>query len=149
MNVIADYKRILNGEYINHNEIDSVGDADLKQSIIRLSNRIGKLDQECGSKFEELMELMTRLYCYKLAVKMKVTGSIVPDAKDPENKYVQARGAVVGLNKKRMWVSHYLGPEKNYIGNNGNLIPVRVIKEGRVPIVKKTIEKLLSQIDGL
>jgi hypothetical protein len=149
MNVIADYKRILKGEYIDHDLIDGLGDSDLKQSILYLSHKIDKLHEDYGSKFEELFELMTRLYCYKMALKMKVTGSLVPDAKDPDNKYVQARGAVVGLNKKRMWISHYLGPEKKYTGNNGNLIPIRIIKDGRVPIVRKTIDKLLSQIDGL
>lgn len=146
MDYLANYKSILNKEYIDNESINKLGDYDVSQTISSIYLGIEKLDKAYGSQIIELFDLMTRLYCYKQALKMNVTGSIVPDAKDPDNKYVQARGAVNGLNKKRMWVSHYLGPEKKYIGNNGNLIPIRVLKDGRVPIVLKTIEKLISQI---
>ncbi len=92
---------------------------------------------------------MTKLYCYRLAIDMNITASVVPDSKDPENRYVQARGAVQGLNKKRIWISHYLGPEVKYLGKNNNLIPIRIKRDGRVPLIKKTIERLFSQLNEL
>ena len=122
---------------------------EVRNNVEEMYKDISKLENKCGDDIKELLILMTKLYCYKLTLKMNVTGSIVPDSKDPENRYVQARGAVIGLNKKRMWISHYLGPEGNYIGKNGKLIPIRIRNEGRTPVILKTIEKLLSQINEL
>ncbi len=149
MNVINDYKLMLEKGFIDKKLLAELNIPEVRESVEQLYKDINELEDKYGDEIKELLILMTKFYSYKLILKMKIRGSVVPDSKDPENKYVQARGAVVGLNKKRIWVSHYLGPEGNYIGNNGKLIPVRIKNQGRVPVILKTIEKLLAQINEL
>lgn len=149
MNVIKDYKLMLSKEYIDETLLEKSGVPEIRNQVERLYSDIIDLENKCGNDIKDLLNLMTKLYCYKLSLKMNVTGSVVPDAKDSDNKYVQARGAVIGLNNKRMWISHYLGPEGNYVGKNGKLIPVRIKNNGRAPLILKTLDKLLSQINEL
>jgi hypothetical protein len=149
MNVINDYKLMLEKEFIDKKLLAELNIPEIQDNVEQLYRDISKLEDNYGDEFKELLILMTKFYSYKLILKMKIRGSVVPDSKDPENKYVQARGAVIGLNKKRIWISHYLGPEGNYIGNNGKLIPVRIRNQGRIPVILKTIEKLLAQINEL
>jgi len=149
MNVINDYKLMLEKGFIDKKLLAELNIPEVRESVEQLYKDINKLDDKYGDEIKELLILMTKFYSYKLILKMNIRGTVVPDSKDPENKYVQARGAVIGLNKKRIWVSHYLGPEGNYVGNNGKLIPVRIRNEGRIPVILKTIEKLLAQINEL
>ena len=140
---------MLEKEFIDKKLLAELNIPEIQDNVEQLYRDISKLEDNYGDEFKELLILMTKFYSYKLILKMKIRGSVVPDSKDPENKYVQARGAVIGLNKKRIWISHYLGPEGNYIGNNGKLIPVRIRNQGRIPVILKTIEKLLAQINEL
>lgn len=135
--------------YISNEQLSNLNAPEIRNEINSLYMDLEKLDNKIGEDIKKALILMTKLYYYRLALDMNITVSVVPDSKDPENKYIQARGAITGLNKKRMWISHYLGPEAKYLGNNGNIIPVRIKREGRVPIIKKTIEKLWSQINEL
>lgn len=136
-------------EYVNQMNLSNLNASEIRGDIDRLYRDLNELDVRYGSEINNALILMTKLYCYQLAINMKVIGSVVPDSKDPDNKYAQARGAVKGLNKKRIWISHYLGPVANYLGKHGHLIPIKIKRDGQVPIIKKTIEKLLSQVNEL
>jgi hypothetical protein len=149
MNAITEYKSMLKREYIDEETLSNLNAPEIKSAINSLYRDLGELDNQIGGDIKKVLIIMTKLYCYRLVCNMKVVGSVVPDAKDPDNKYAQARGAVKGLTKKRMWVSYYLGPVAKYLGRHGNLIPIRIERDGKVPIIKKTIEKLLLQINEL
>jgi hypothetical protein len=146
MNAIPDYKSMLKREYIDKEKLSNLNAPEIRKEINSLYLDLEELDNQSGVDIKKALILMTKLYCYRSAIDMNITASVVPDSKDPENKYIQARGAVQGLNKKRIWISHYLGPEGKYLGKNNNIIPLRIKKEGRIPIIKKTIEKFWSQL---
>ncbi len=140
---------MLKREYIDTEKLSDSNAPEIRKAIDSLYLDLEELDNQSGVDIKKALILMTKLYCYRLALDMNITASVVPDSKDPENRYIQARGAVQGLNKKRIWISHYLGPEAKYLGKYNNLIPIRIKRDGRVPIIKKTIERLFSQLNEL
>jgi hypothetical protein len=147
MKVIRDFKNMLDEKYIDKSLLTDLNSVYVEKDIVSIYHEISAINNKCGDEISQLLRLMTKLYCYETALKMNVVGSLVPDVKDPDNKYVQARCAFKDLRNKRVWVSHYLGTEKQYTNKMGHLIPLRIKKEGRLPLVEKTIAKLVSQID--
>lgn len=140
---------MLSQDYIDPELIIELDSPIIRNGIYEAYANINSLNDQLGDDIMNLLKLMTQLYCYKISLEMNVVGSVVPDVKDPEHRYVQARAAVKDLKNKRMWISQYLGVEKNYTNNMGGLIQIRVKNDGRKPLVEKTVAKLLEQVNEL
>ena len=147
ISILNDYKKIIERSYIDESRISPLNEPEIRHKIQKLYNSIDDLDRNYGFVIKDLLRSMTELYCYKFALEMTISGTVVPDSKDPDNKYVQARGAVTGFNKKRIWVSQYLGPERDFRLPNGKLNQQLIKDIGKKEIILKTLAKLLDQLN--
>ena len=109
-----DYKETLNlilrREYIHPRFFTGLSSDFFPAEIDRLYDDINSLFKHSNNRTLEIFDKLTELDLYKTVIQLKISSAIVSDAKDNDNKYVQARVAILNKEKKRVWISLYLAP---------------------------------------
>jgi len=98
------------------------------------------------NKILEIFDKLTELDLYKSVIELKISSAIVSDAKDNDNKYVQARVAILNKEKKRVWISLYLAPLSEFrLKRDGKLDSEEIKARGREKILEKALLRLKSE----
>lgn len=138
---------ILNGTYIDQSLYRSLSDPSISWEVERLIREIQNLVCNRNNKIYEILEKMSELDMYKTVLKLKISSAIVTDATENENKYVQARAAIINKSKKRSWISVYLGPLSDFkLDFRGRLYKEQIEEKGRDKIILKALAKLKDDI---
>ena len=145
-----DYKEILNlilrKEYIHPRFFIGLSSNLFPAEIDRLYDDITYLFNHKNNRTSEIFDKMTELDLYKTVIELKISSAIVSDAKDNDNKYVQARVAILNKEKKRVWISLYLAPLSEFrLKRDGKLDSDEIKWRGRQKILEKALSKLKSE----
>lgn len=134
---------ILDGTYIDQSLYRRLRDSSIESEVQRLIGEIQNLVTSRNNKIYEILEKMNELALYKTILKLKISSAIVTDASENENKYVQARAAFINKNKKRSWISVYLGPLTDFkLDARGKLNKEQIEEMGREKVILKALAKL-------
>ena len=145
-----DYKEILDlilrREYIDPKFFNGLSSYFFPNEINRLYDEINSLVKRNDNKILEIFDKLTELDLYKSVIELKISSAIVSDAKDNDNKYVQARVAILNKEKKRVWISLYLAPLSEFrLKRDGKLDSEEIKARGREKILEKALLKLKSE----
>jgi len=145
-----DYKETLNlilrREYIHPRFFTGLSSNLFRAEIDRLYDEINYLFKHNNNKTLEIFDKLTELDLYKSVIELKISSAIVSDAKDNDNKYVQARVAILNKEKKRVWISLYLAPLSEFRRiRNGKLDPDEIKEIAREKIMEKALLRLKSE----
>jgi hypothetical protein len=145
-----DYKETLNliirREYIDQKFFIGLSGDLFRAEIDRLYDEIIRLVKQNDNRIFEIFDKLTELDLYKLVIEQKISSAIVSDAKDNDNKYVQARVAILNKEKKRVWISLYLAPLSEFrLKRDGKLDIDEVKARGREKILVKALIRLKSE----
>lgn len=135
------YIEMLERRYIDQSLFRGL-DNSIYFQIERLSNDLNELSNAPDNKIFEILEIMNELMLYKTVLKLKISSAIVTDTSENENKYVQARAAIINKNKKRSWISVHLGPLSEFkLDGKGKLYKEQVEQRGREKVILKALAK--------
>ena len=145
-----DYKETLNlilqREYIDPKFFNGLSSYFFPNEINRLYDEINSLVKRNDNRILEIFDKLTELDLYKTVIKLKISSAIVSDAKDNDNKYVQARVAILNKEKKRVWISLYLAPLSEFkLKRDGKLDSDEIKARGREKILEKALLRLKSE----
>lgn len=145
-----DYKETLNlilrREYIHPRFFTGLSSDFFPAEIDRLYDDINSLFKHSNNRTLEIFDKLTELDLYKTVIQLKISSAIVSDAKDNDNKYVQARVAILNKEKKRVWISLYLAPLSEFRRmRNGKLDPDEIKERAREIIMEKALLRLKSE----
>ena len=145
-----DYKETLNlilqREYIDPKFFNGLSSYFFPNEINRLYDEINSLVKRNDNRILEIFDKLTELDLYKTVIKLKISSAIVSDAKDNDNKYVQARVAILNKEKKRVWISLYLAPLSEFrLKRDGKLDSDEIKWRGREKILEKALSRLKSE----
>jgi hypothetical protein len=145
-----DYKEILDlilrREYIDPKFFNGLSSYFFPNEINRLYDEINSLVKRNDNKILEIFDKLTELDLYKSVIELKISSAIVSDAKDNDNKYVQARVAILNKEKKRVWISLYLAPLSEFrLKRDGKLDSDEIKWRGREKILEKALSRLKSE----
>lgn len=145
-----DYKETLNlilqREYIDPKFFTGLSSYFFPNEINRLYDEINSLVKRNDNRILEIFDKLTELDLYKTVIKLKISSAIVSDAKDNDNKYVQARVAILNKEKKRVWISLYLAPLSEFrLKRDGKLDSDEIKWKGREKILEKALLILKSE----
>ena len=145
-----DYKETLNlilrKEYIDQKFFIGLSNNLFPAEIDRLYDDINYLFNHKNNRTSEIFDKMTELDLYKTVIELKISSAIVSDAKDNDNKYVQARVAILNKEKKRVWISLYLAPLSEFRLDQDGKLDINEVKErGREKILEKALSRLKSE----
>lgn len=145
-----DYKETLNlilqREYIDPKFFNGLSSYFFPNEINRLYDEINSLVKRNDNRILEIFDKLTELDLYKTVIKLKISSAIVSDAKDNDNKYVQARVAILNKEKKRVWISLYLAPLSEFRLDQDGKLDINEVKErGREKILEKALSRLKSE----
>jgi len=145
-----DYKETLNlilrREYIHPRFFTGLSSNLFRAEIDRLYDEINYLFKHNNNKTLEIFDKLTELDLYKSVIELKISSAIVSDAKDNDNKYVQARVAILNKEKKRVWISLYLAPLSEFrLKRDGKLDSEEIKARGREKILEKALLRLKSE----
>ena len=145
-----DYKETLNlilrREYIDQKFFIGLSGDLFRAKIDRLYDEIIRLVKQKDNRIFEIFDKLTELDLYKSVIVQKISSAIVSDAKDNDNKYVQARVAILNKEKKRVWISLYLAPLSEFrLKRDGKLDIDEVKARGREKILVKALFRLKSE----
>ena len=139
-------KLILRREYIDPKFYNGLSSYFFPNEINRLYDEINRLVKRNDNRILEIFDKLTELDLYKTVIKLKISSAIVSDAKDNDNKYVQARVAILNKEKKRVWISLYLAPLSEFRLNRDGKLDINEVKErGREKILEKALSRLKSE----
>jgi hypothetical protein len=144
MSFIQEYEEILNGTYINSDNLSGLNTTLIPNQVNSLERELKQLAATDGQVIRAAIRLMTELSIYKRALEMEVRTNQIPDAKVPERVYVQLRGAIPISKGKRIWVGHYLGKREEVLDSGGKVLPNKM-KEGREAVVQKVVDRYLEE----
>ena len=117
-----------------------------QNEINRLYDEINSLVKRNDNRILEIFDKLTELDLYKSVIELKISSAIVSDATDKDNKYVQARVAIMNKEKKRVWISLYLAPLSEFRRmRNGKLDPDEIKERAREIIMEKDLLRLKSE----
>ena len=145
-----DYKETLNlilrREYIHPRFFTGLSSNLFRAEIDRLYDDINYLFNHKNNRTLEIFDKLTELDLYKSVIELKISSAIVSDAKDNDNKYVQARVAILNKEKKRVWISLYLAPLSEFrLKRDGKLDSDEIKARGRERILEKALLRLKSE----
>lgn len=145
-----DYKETLNlilrREYIHPRFFTGLSSNLFRAEIDRLYDDINYLFKHNNNRTLEIFDKLTELDLYKSVIELKISSAIVSDAKDNDNKYVQARVAILNKEKKRVWISLYLAPLSEFrLKRDGKLDSDEIKARGREKILEKALLRLKSE----
>jgi hypothetical protein len=145
-----DYKEILDlilrREYIDPKFFNGLSSYFFPNEINRLYDEINSLVKRNDNRILEIFDKLTELDLYKSVIELKISSAIVSDAKDNDNKYVQARVAILNKEKKRVWISLYLAPLSEFrLKRDGKLDSEEIKARGREKILEKALSRLKSE----
>ena len=145
-----DYKETLNlilrREYIHPRFFIGLSSNLFRAEIDRLYDDINYLFKHNNNRTLEIFDKLTELDLYKSVIELKISSAIVSDAKDNDNKYVQARVAILNKEKKRVWISLYLAPLSEFrLKRDGKLDSDEIKARGREKILEKALIRLKSE----
>jgi hypothetical protein len=145
-----DYKEILDlilrREYIDPKFFNGLSSNFFPNEIHRIYDEINSLVKRNDNRTMEIFDKMTELDLYKTVIELKISSAIVSDAKDNDNKYVQARVAILNKEKKRVWISLYLAPLSEFrLKRDGKLDSDEIKWRGREKILEKALLRLKSE----
>ena len=145
-----DYKETLNlilrREYIHPRFFIGLSSNLFLAEIDRLYDHINYLFKHNNNRTLEIFDKLTELDLYKSVIELKISSAIVSDAKDNDNKYVQARVAILNKEKKRVWISLYLAPLSEFrLKRDGKLDSDEIKARGREKILEKALIRLKSE----
>jgi len=145
-----DYKETLNlilqREYIDPKFFNGLSSYFFPNEINRLYDEINSLVKRNDNRILEIFDKLTELDLYKTVITLKISSAIVSDAKDNDNKYVQARVAILNKEKKRVWISLYLAPLSEFRLDQDGKLDINEVKErGREKILEKALSRLKSE----
>ena len=145
-----DYKETLNlilrREYIDPKFFNGLSSYFFPNEINRLYDEINSLVKRNDNRILGIFDKLTELDLYKSVIELKISSAIVSDAKDNDNKYVQARVAILNKEKKRVWISLYLAPLSEFrLKRDGKLDSEEIKARGREKILEKALLKLKSE----
>jgi len=148
--ILMDYKETLNlilrREYIHPRFFTGLSSNLFRAEIDRLYDEINYLFKHNNNKTLEIFDKLTELDLYKSVIELKISSAIVSDAKDNDNKYVQARVAILNKEKKRVWISLYLAPLSEFrLKRDGKLDSEEIKARGREKILEKALLRLKSE----
>ncbi len=136
------YTEMLERRYIDQSLFRGL-DYSIYNDVERLSNELKELSHNRENRIWEILEKMNDLMTYKTVLKLKISSAIVTDSSENENKYVQARAAILNKNKKRSWISVHLGPLSEFkLDGKGKLYKGQVEERGREKVILKALAKL-------
>ena len=139
-------KLILRREYIDPKFFNGLSSYFFPNEINRLYDEINSLVKRNDNRILEIFDKLTELDLYKTVIKLKISSAIVSDAKDNDNKYVQARVAILNKEKKRVWISLYLAPLSEFRLDQDGKLDINEVKErGREKILEKALSRLKSE----
>ena len=139
-------KLILRREYIDPKFYNGLSSYFFPNEIHRLYDEINSLVKRNDNRTMEIFDKMTELDLYKTVIELKISSAIVSDAKDNDNKYVQARVAILNKEKKRVWISLYLAPLSEFrLKRDGKLDSDEIKWRGREKILEKALSRLKSE----
>lgn len=144
MKYYLDYIAMLDDKFIDEKSFEGLEQQpgyEVVEQIKMLTKDLNIMSSQEKDILVRGLKIMSELGCYKSALSASINTAIVSDAKEPDNRYVHVRGSVLFENKKRVWVSHYVGDESKCTDEKGRLGP-GLKRHFRVFVVVKLVERL-------
>jgi hypothetical protein len=139
---------MLEGSYIDKKLLYDFKESTIWHDIESLTKKLKFFHDQYKNHIEEILDIMNSLQLYKIALVAKISSSL--NKHEDHSQYISARAAVTIKAKdsklsKRIWVNHYLGDLNEYLLPSGKVDMAKVRHFGREPVVRKLVEKLMTE----